>query len=413
MRNFPRTFWRSKGQENKHIVFSGDCSQVQQLLTTAFDGEATGEALVQAQRHLAECSDCAQSWAQWEKTRIYLRSVPVPDVPASLLTRILLACRLVPMQNSDFSPFSDSSAHTKLVQYLDAIEDESTIASLSHIMTPVAVPSDLHRRILQATCEAPTSRSFSLAVLLRQWMPVAPASRNAVRWGMGLAVPAMALWFVMAGQVENSTEFAQNLSQENESQQATSSNDRPVKVPTIIAGAKPVLKPLVKQAAAAVKALPRIAPVAVAPQMADLTENRPVLRRVADAGSLPDFERREPRTTSMAARPVSPKSPSQRVRPRTRPSTNLIENRSSGFVLASSRRPISRLPLQATPQISHPSVASAPRLARISESDFDEAFIAVTTARDNRPAEFGLVLDEYRAALLSDTVNAEEETEEL
>src|SRR4051794_28992697 len=111
MRNFPRTFWRSKGQENKHTVFSGDCSQVQQLLTTAFDGEATGEALVQAQRHLAECNDCAQSWAQWEKTRVYLRSVPVPDVPASLLTRILLACRLVPMQNSDFSPFSESSAH--------------------------------------------------------------------------------------------------------------------------------------------------------------------------------------------------------------------------------------------------------------------------------------------------------------
>lgn len=415
MRNFPWTFWRRRSQEKNHTGFSGDCSHVQQLLTSAFDGEATGEALIQAQRHVAECSHCAQNWAQWEKTRIHLRSVPVPPVPASLLTRILLACRLMPMQDNDFSAFSDHTAHAKLIQYIDAIEDESTIAPLSSIMPPVAVPPDLRHRILQATYEAPHVRSFSPAAFLRQWMPAAPASRNAVRWGMGLAVPAMAVWVVLAGQAEDPAQFVQNASDKADTKQTPSSKSNALKVPALVASAKPTLKPLVKQAAVAVKALPRIASVSAVAEPADSDENRPllILRRAVDTESPSSIEIREAKVANIVSRPASTAVTPRRTRPRTRPAANLIENRPSGFVLAASRRPISRLPLHAKPQISHPPVASAPRFARMSESDFDEAFVAVTAARDNRPAEFGLAFDEYRAALLSDTVDTEEETEEL
>jgi|GEM_PF-6289685 len=413
MCNFPWTFWRCRSQEKNHTAFSGDCSQVQQLLTAAFDGEAKGEALIQAQRHVAECSHCAQNWAQWEKTRIHLRSVPVPPVPASLLTRILLACRLMPVQDNDYSAFSDHTAHAKLIQYIDAIEDESISAPLSSIMPPVAVPPDLQRRILQATCEAPHARSLSLIAFWRQWMPVAPASRNTVRWGMGLAVPAMAVWAILAAQTENPAQFVQNASDKATTKQEPTSKSNALKVPDFVASAKPVLKPLVKQAAVAVKALPQIASVSAVAEPVDSDENRPLLRRAVDTESSLDSERREAKVVPIASRPAATTVTPRRTRQRTRPAANLIESRSSSFVLAASNQSISRLPLHARPQISHPPVASAPRFARMSESDFDEAFVAVTTARDNRPAEFGLAFDEYRAALLSDTVDTEEETEEL
>lgn len=412
MRNFPRTFWRRKSQEKNPAALFDDCMQVQSLITVAFDGEATGEALIQAQRHIAECRHCAELWAQWEYNRVLLRSVPVPAVPASLLTRILLACRLMPLQSADFSAPADQSARAKLVQYMEALEDETTAASLSHIMTPVAVPHDLQRRILQATCNAPHSPRLSLVELLRRWMPTAPVSRHAMRWGMGLAVPAMAAWFILVGQVESPVSSSIS-SAENDARQNISAKNNAVKVPAIVAGAKPILKPLVKQAMGAAKALPHIAAVADVSAPTSSDEDKPSLRRVVSSESFSGFKRSDAKAVSIAARPVSSPSAPRRVRTYTKPAINLIENRPSGLVLAASRRTISRLPLNATPQISHPPVASAPRLARMSESDFDEAFVAVTTARDNRPVEFGLAIDEYRAALLSDTADTEEETEEL
>ncbi len=71
-----------------------ECARHALVLTAYFDGEAGAEEIRLAQLHLTACRSCALLWHDWTRTRFLLQVLPVPPLPATLLTRILLACRL-------------------------------------------------------------------------------------------------------------------------------------------------------------------------------------------------------------------------------------------------------------------------------------------------------------------------------
>lgn len=414
MRNFNRTFWRHKSEEKARTSLTGECAQAQEFLTAAFDGEAGGEALAAAQRHLTQCPSCAQRWEQWESARILLRSLPVPAVPPSLLARVLLACRLLSARSGESSPpFSsnDISARRVLTDYIEAIEDEAMRASLTHILTPVPVPTDLQRKILQATTGTSQKRNLSLTSLLCQWLPAWPVSRSATRWGMGLAVPALATWLFFAGQTEYPLQppVTSSFSVESQTKNVTPANERKLNVSAPVPRSNRGLKPLKNAVIDTVKDMPRVAVNSVLPRPVPTEEHdlrqAPAIRHATPilVSNIP-----EKKTVSTASN-----APLRRVRQHAVPAVDIIENHSPNLVLAASRRSISRLPLHAEFKISHPETTFAPRLAKLSDSDFDEAFIAVSTARDNRPAEFGRAFDEYRASLLADKTDTEDDWEEL
>lgn len=410
MRNFPWVVRRNKNGEDTSPVLSRDCVQAQEVITVAFDGEANDEALAQAQHHIAHCSHCAHLWTQWESTRVLLRSVTAPPVPASLLTRILLACRLLPLQGTQQEAISDFSNRERLVQYLKATDDESLSASLNSILPPVPVPHDLHRKILQATAQTTPAPLFSLIAWLRQLVPSAPASRNAMRWGVGLAVPATLCWFVLS---DNPAAVVEQAPDEVLAEYASSSSL------SITQSEELKLKPLIKKAVEAVKKTPRMATAMAVPKSPALEEplsSQPVKRRVINMGTAPSNRNNRVRIvlkSAPASSGVKTRVRNFPTKARPAPAIDMVENHTPSVVLVASQQSISRLPLQTAQKISHPSLAATPRLARLSETDFEEAFIAVTTARDNRPAEFSQAFDEYRAALLTEHSEVPDDMEEL
>jgi hypothetical protein len=72
-----------------------ECVRAALALTALFDGEANAADAKLAREHLEACARCATLWQSWSRYRFLLRRLPVPAAPPALLTRILLAVRLM------------------------------------------------------------------------------------------------------------------------------------------------------------------------------------------------------------------------------------------------------------------------------------------------------------------------------
>jgi hypothetical protein len=405
----------------KRLLKKSDCDFSFHALTSAFDGQADETQLLRAAQHCESCAHCQALWSDWEKTRALLRGVPAPVVPTSLNQKILSACRSLPDEeySAPQSPFV--RARTDLDAYFEAANEEFSVARLAPLMPEVAPPSHLSHQILECTVRAKQPLRASLWPVVRDYFlgGSTPGTR-AVRWGAGLAAPALAAWLLFVVQP--------SLVKTSFDETSTPANSR---VPIAATDLEPAAEPeKTAPKSAASRMPPRIAAESSVPKKAALprANAKSPNSQVAFAGTVRaprdispphlvqaslDQSRRKP-----ALKKPAQKKPAQNRATRTLP---LLD----GSVNAAPR--LARVVHQSSvpsPHLatSHPDVAHriskpvlekpAPRLAdvRLVAADFDETLSAIARQRDNRPEELGLALDEYSASLLAE--NAGENDEE-
>lgn len=402
----------------KQSFKNSDCDFTHSALTAAFDGQTDAAQLALVARHRARCADCQLLWSEWEKTRAALRATPAPIAPAVLQQQILTACHslsdpsLSALQE-DLETNQSVPLRADLIAYLEAPNEEFSVARLQPLATEVVPPSDLAHRILERTGRAENPARWGFWTATRAFLEAGSTpglhTPRAARWGFGLAVPALAAWLVFAAQ----TSFVETPAPGVLRAPATSPNLKTnVPKPAAPEAAKKfAVLPNAKKTAPAIASLPtelkpQIAKMplrnvrvaknaqAVSPQLVEVSlapsktsrKKRMVKKLVANRSILPP-----PRAIALVDKTVSAKPKLMRV-------------------ALQSSAPSARLTTQhpgADPRISTPTAANshAPkRLAdlRFADADFDETLNALARQRDNRPEDLGRALDEYSASLLAE-----------
>jgi hypothetical protein len=387
-----------------------DCDFAHDALTAAFDGQADDAQLAFAAQHRARCAHCQSLWSEWQKTRKMLRAVPVPMAPASLPEQILLTCRS--LLDAELPALQNESAPARadLIAYLEAPDEEFSVARLAPFAVEVAPPPLLARQILERTAQAETPPRASLWPTIRGFFPGgstrAVRAPLAARWGFGLAAPVLAAWLILAAQ----TSFVET------------PEPAVVRAPAALPDLKTVApEPPEKFAAlpGAKKTAPRVAAVpadAKAPTVktrATKNVETAAPRAVEVSSAPPKIARKIRNTQKTVAKIVS------LPRPRAIPlvdKTVSVQPKLARVALAPSARLSTKHPdvnLRNSAPVAVNSHAPAPRLAdlRLVDFDFDESLSAIARQRDNRPEDLGRVLDEYSASLLAENTGENEEDE--
>ncbi len=209
------------------------CDSYASLLTALFDGEASPAEAWAARAHLGQCVRCARMWFLWTRMRATLQSAPPPCVPAGLLARVLLACRLSLLHRAlsqKSAPRRAASHHaphdtpgiestlmpSSLAEHaLNAAPDklETALGSWPAAMDAPAAPAHLREAILRRTVgiparpapttsarSAPAPSAFAQFERTRHDFTARSirASQRIARWAMPVAAPAMLVWMAMS-----------------------------------------------------------------------------------------------------------------------------------------------------------------------------------------------------------------------
>lgn len=406
-------------------------------MTELFDGTGAASQMQAARAHLKSCACCERVWREWSHTRSLLRAVPAPDAPTALQERVLLSCRLLPSQDASAqSALENEIAFEELARYINAPEAEYSLAAaaspLAGFFEDAPVPADLKNRILQLTSQAEVKRaktlvlpSLSLLPIRQSWSEMARewSLPRAGRWGFALAVPAAAAWVLMAAPPADLTIAPSKTPQST-----------PVAVTTFpknllpkIAGEAPILKPAPKVALAPrpeapTSALPAVSIHEERPVTAAFTSSVPSQAQpqlIGFAGVVAPTEIVVAPHSKIQKSAAAKSNPSTLVRsgvrsqPKTKPMMDIARSarpRLLGVSVSNHAQPLaqsvlSRLPSNQPRQASNVELRNlearkaAPTL--IASSEFDETFESVGRLRDDRPEEWGQVVDIYRASLIN------------
>ncbi len=308
-----------------------------------------------------------------------------------------------------------------LIAYLEAPNEEFSVARLAAFSNEVALPPLLARQILERTTEREGSRAW-LWPSVRGFFQIGSTpdqrSTHAARWGFGLAAPALAAWLLFIAQ----TSFVET--------SPTSAARAPIALPNSkIAAPKSAPTETVKKIA--------ILPDAkkTAPATVDLSTNAnpqilktparnvraeqvpPVIAaRVVEASFAPSKASRKNRVLKKLIVKRASSSRSRAIPLVDK--TISIKPKLMRVALKPSVAP-ARLAAQhqdTNPRISTPVTPmthAGTRLAdlRFADADFDETLSAIARQRDNRPEDLGRALDEYSASLLAEHADQNDDEE--
>lgn len=439
MRKWNRNFFgRTRGANSgTNRPTAAACIQAQATLTAAFDGEADETALASARGHLKDCAHCVRHWDEWEKTRLLLRSIPAPAAPSSLLTQVLLACRLTSPE--EITKTESEVLRAALADYLDSSSDAfegATLedAPLARFLQTVPTPPELQNQILQRTIAAPKPWWISLLpaaqVAVNGWREGWSTPRP-LRWSMSLAVPALAAWLIFAGQTEYS-QVPPAIETAPPVAVTPKAPDKTKPAASVSKAAAPKLsansdwlQPLKGAIKRAANSLPVATPRKEKPENVVVAVAAPARPRVVAAHVTEPVSRPRIVEASLAKPPVKKIARAIRraaglAKARVVPAVDIVEH-SQGAVVAVAAAPSTNRPslnrIRRTNdgikhQISNPYTPPS-RLAKLTELDFEEAFIAVTSVRDDRPEDVRRALDEFRAAVLSEHEESEDDFDDL
>ena len=417
----------------KQKKVSAQCASCESWMTALFDGQATPSEMATARTHLKECVFCKRVWREWSRTRSLLRAAPTPAPPAALADQVILACRLMPSLDAKAtSALERSVEREELARYLNATDLEYSGAPLTAFFEQTAAPDELKQKILQLTVNAQVApakrrlpRLFVSPFLLLAIQSSMESVRawNAPRWGFSLAVPATAVWVLMAGS-------AGNLNPSAEAPIAVQSAPRVNSLASITQ-----FLPQLGAQKSPVKSLPKIASAKSVVTAEELASSREAVE--SPEVSAISVESHDSNNEARGARLISTIMPSNSAisknaglqiseKKKTEPvkivKVPRIKSRPRlGFVqtprnlvrasFSSARTSFRRLSNNVARKVSTIDNVE-PRMATVAleRADFDETLVSVNHMTDDRPEDLGAAVDEYRASLLDE--NNGEDVEE-
>lgn len=373
-----------------------ECARAASALTALFDGQASAVEFVEAQHHLAECQACATLFQTWKRNRFLLRALPIPAVPAVLLTRVLMAVRLLPFSRGGASlpalpkgilaqaEARDAAllAHTVMVSGANPFaarrrsDQTSKLPEIAPLDANVPLPpNEMQFEILSRTVFAPEAAALQPEARRHSWN-LRPA-----------LVPALAAFLMLfTGQVRqpelSKTAPLATVTTQREAPQKSAApipaRREAAAVPVVFDEEAPQPQAAVLPAVAGVVAEPAVAPIApavapmeafVAATLPFVTDHKPVIRQP---------ESRPAPAISSVSEPLHTRG--------ALPGT-----------------PVTRHSAPAPASPAQPHEAASDDHA----DDADEVISHVARLNDERPDDVRDVVDEFRAALLA--ANPEDE----
>lgn len=380
--------------ESESATAAPECAEAARLLTALFDGEANPTEQRSARAFL---NAALQS------------SAPCAS-PASMTERIHLACRMAPLENSPGAGFNfersiaERQLEETLFEAAQGCEPQPFIPALKPFFAEVAVPGDLQKKILHATVHA-TARARQNQILpvmprFGTWRETARGwlAPPALRWAGGLAVPAMAAFLLIAlrtPQEISEPTVPSNVALPNRTTRAPQPS-------TSTPGASVASKDTTNIFSLSQIAFGETLGAAQSAPAVETAIEMPTAR-YADWQQMP-----MPSATASTQRAVEasvktvvknstvPRGVKLRAALWTREATS-PRDVVAKFSSRASLHPVSDGEPRRERRATTPSDSP-----RIIAADFDETLDAVSRAHDDRPEDVGIVVDSYRASLVSD-----------